>query len=283
MLSIHHGGVLVGGCVGTPPSPPPTLRCLTSDAIKLVRACRPGSLETVQQETFVHVFEQYLQHLRCGPRLGPATPLVALLRLACPVHIPTDHPVRRAARCLFRETDLSKVNLLRESYAVSRLSRKISRLGELERAPSGGVSQGGGHSRSTSAETANALAASATTASTSMIAGEGQEGQARRQSYVACTTMQSRCFFGWLLIGAALLAWPCPHLECRTSRPLHHPYQFACFNLVGCCVAATRAWRSNGLHKQPGRRWSEAAASRQRRPLRPVQSLRPLRDRKSVV
>lgn len=33
-------------------------------AIEMVRACRPGSLQTQAQVIFVSIFEQYLQHLR---------------------------------------------------------------------------------------------------------------------------------------------------------------------------------------------------------------------------
>jgi protein tyrosine phosphatase domain-containing protein 1 len=35
-----------------------------TQAVEMVRAARPGSLQTQAQVTFVSIFEQYLQHLR---------------------------------------------------------------------------------------------------------------------------------------------------------------------------------------------------------------------------
>jgi protein tyrosine phosphatase domain-containing protein 1 len=42
--------------------------CNAAKAIEMVRACRPGSLQTQAQVVFVSIFEQYLQHLRWAPR-----------------------------------------------------------------------------------------------------------------------------------------------------------------------------------------------------------------------
>lgn len=39
-------------------------------AVQMVRAHRPGTLQTRKQELFVHVFEQYLAYLRCEIELS---------------------------------------------------------------------------------------------------------------------------------------------------------------------------------------------------------------------
>lgn len=40
--------------------------CSAARAVEMVRAARPGSLQTQTQVMFVSIFEQYLQHLRWG-------------------------------------------------------------------------------------------------------------------------------------------------------------------------------------------------------------------------
>lgn len=40
--------------------------CSAAKAVEMVRAARPGALQTQAQVVFVSIFEQYLQHLRCA-------------------------------------------------------------------------------------------------------------------------------------------------------------------------------------------------------------------------